>query len=194
MNQLEKSQDLRARRTRKMLQDAFMALLKEQSFAGITVQDITGRAMVNRATFYDHFVDKYALFEQSITEWFRQMLDERIRGEAALDTESLRQLILLTCEFLSLLRNHCMPKDQAMLPILQTTITDLIADVLARWMEEAHAPIDAGSLKLASTVTSWAIYGAAVYWSQESHRETLEDFVRRVQPLISMEMYGLRMS
>ncbi|MFN8529503.1 MAG: TetR/AcrR family transcriptional regulator [Anaerolineae bacterium] len=54
-------EDLRVRRTRKLLSDALIALLDEQSFESISVREICERAMVHRATFYTHFTDKYDL-------------------------------------------------------------------------------------------------------------------------------------
>jgi AcrR family transcriptional regulator len=58
-----KTVDLRVRRTRKLLQEAFLKLMSKKSFQAITVQDISAEAMVNRSTFYDHFVDQYELAE-----------------------------------------------------------------------------------------------------------------------------------
>lgn len=55
--------DLRVRKTRKLLQDALIGLMAERSFDSITIADITKRAMVNRATFYRHYRDKYHLSE-----------------------------------------------------------------------------------------------------------------------------------
>ena len=52
--------DPRVKRTRKLLQQAFLELFQEKGFASISIQDITERATVNRATFYAHFPDKYA--------------------------------------------------------------------------------------------------------------------------------------
>lgn len=72
MSHQEHSDDLRIRRTRKMLRDALTELTTEKGFAAITVQDITDRAMVNRATFYRHYQDKYDLMVASIAE----VLDE----------------------------------------------------------------------------------------------------------------------
>lgn len=60
--------DLRVRRTRKLLQDALINLMTERSFDSITVAEITERAMVNRATFYRHFRDKYHLSETVFQE------------------------------------------------------------------------------------------------------------------------------
>src|SRR5205807_1741174 len=51
-----KSVDPRVKRTRKLLQQAFIELFQEKGFASISIQDITERATVNRATFYAHRV------------------------------------------------------------------------------------------------------------------------------------------
>lgn len=56
-------QDLRVRRTYKLLCDALVELIREKPFEKISVTDICDRAMVHRATFYAHFEDKYALLE-----------------------------------------------------------------------------------------------------------------------------------
>ena len=53
--------DLRVRRTHAALRDALIALIPEKGFDAVTVGDITERAMVNRATFYRHYQDKYDL-------------------------------------------------------------------------------------------------------------------------------------
>ena len=55
--------DPRQKRTRKLLQDALWTLLQEKPFEEILVQDITDVATLNRATFYDHYTDKFALFD-----------------------------------------------------------------------------------------------------------------------------------
>lgn len=49
--------DPRTRRTQILIRDAFMALLIEEGFGKITVQAITERAQINRATFYRHYTD-----------------------------------------------------------------------------------------------------------------------------------------
>ena len=173
--------DLRVRRTRRLLQDKFWELLAEQSFQSITVQDITARAMVNRATFYDHFMDKYALLQYSIREWFRDTLEKQ--QPAGGKAENLNGLITTTCEFLARLRYHCLPRDHAVLPLVQTTITDLIAELLYVWQTEPGSAFPA-DCKLKAAISSWAVYGAAYHWSQQEDREPVEQFTRRVLPTI----------
>jgi len=64
MQNSEAAGDLRVRRTRMALQKAMLELTIEKGFAGLTVGDICERAMVNRATFYRHYQDKYDLLER----------------------------------------------------------------------------------------------------------------------------------
>ena len=64
----KQTEDLRVRRTRKALMQALIELTIEKGFSAITVQDIADRAMVNRATFYRHYLDKYDLFDQYMNE------------------------------------------------------------------------------------------------------------------------------
>lgn len=56
-----KKNDLRVVRTRRLLKDAMMGLLRSVKFETIKVKDITTQANINRATFYYHYKDKYDL-------------------------------------------------------------------------------------------------------------------------------------
>jgi AcrR family transcriptional regulator len=67
-------EDLRIRRTRATLYRAVLELIKKQSFESITVKQICEHAMVNRATFYKHFLDKYHLLSEAIKELTNQEL------------------------------------------------------------------------------------------------------------------------
>lgn len=62
--------DLRVRRTRKIVRAAFVELLLEEGFESMTVQKLAERAMINRATFYRHYVDKFDLAQQIYTGLF----------------------------------------------------------------------------------------------------------------------------
>jgi AcrR family transcriptional regulator len=68
--------DLRVRRTHKLLWEALMAELSERTIEEITVSDICERAMVHRTTFYKHYEDKYALFQQGIRQMYDDLLAE----------------------------------------------------------------------------------------------------------------------
>lgn len=53
-------EDLRVKKTKKALNESFVALLNEKSFDDITVNELCDRAGIRRATFYKHYADKFA--------------------------------------------------------------------------------------------------------------------------------------
>ena len=67
----EETEDLRVQRTRRLIQEAFIALTVEKGFAAVTVRDITERAIINRSTFYRHYLDKYDLLDQFMTNVYQ---------------------------------------------------------------------------------------------------------------------------
>ena len=58
-----KKEDLRTKRTRKMILEAFIVLVEEKGYEHVTVSDIASKAMINRATFYAHFKDKQDVYD-----------------------------------------------------------------------------------------------------------------------------------
>ena len=87
----EEQTDLRIRRTHKFLQEAMIELITEKGFDAITVGDIAERAMINRATFYRHYQDKYDLvakiFEETTNELVENMKPFR-KGTGQSETEN----------------------------------------------------------------------------------------------------------
>lgn len=69
-------EDMRIRRTKKQIWEAFLTLLQEQTFASISVRAICEQAMVHRATFYSHFTDKYALLAYGMQDAIQTIVKE----------------------------------------------------------------------------------------------------------------------
>ena len=95
--------DPRIKRTHLLLRDALIALISEKSYPAISVQEITERATLNRATFYKHYQDKDDLLTKSIDG----ILDEFInavkqplysQGKEVLTIERLERLLNLVFE------------------------------------------------------------------------------------------------
>lgn len=62
MGNLFNMTDRRVQRTRELLQNAMIDLIRERGYDAITIQDIVHRANVGRTTFYLHFSSKEELF------------------------------------------------------------------------------------------------------------------------------------
>lgn len=74
---MARRQDRRVQRTRKMLRESLMALILEEGYDEISIQDITEKANLGRATFYLHFKDKDELLlevmDQLIVDFMGQV-------------------------------------------------------------------------------------------------------------------------
>jgi AcrR family transcriptional regulator len=80
-------EDLRVRRTRKLLWEALMTELSERAFEQITIKQICERAMVHRTTFYQHYEDKEALLEQGTREMYARLIAEVTAPPSAFSLE-----------------------------------------------------------------------------------------------------------
>ena len=68
--------DRRVLRTRKLLRDAMMALIMEDGYDAISIQDITDKANLGRATFYLHFKDKDELLAEVMQEFLTEFVGQ----------------------------------------------------------------------------------------------------------------------
>ncbi|MEE0202492.1 TetR/AcrR family transcriptional regulator [Faecalicatena contorta] len=60
--------DLRKIKTKSLIQNALIELLKEKSIHCITITDICAKAQINRSTFYSHYEDINIFLEQTMRE------------------------------------------------------------------------------------------------------------------------------
>jgi AcrR family transcriptional regulator len=156
--------DPRIKRTRQMLFHAFTSLLEEKTFDMITVQDIAERSTLNRATFYDHFDDKFALLAAMMGERFGALIEVRMSGnENATCEGALRQLILAACDFLAETSSGCQKHQRQFEPMVESQVKAVLRATLLAGMREYGEK----KPELRATMISWAITGAAMEWSRE---------------------------
>lgn len=75
-------EDRRIVKTKRMLRQALLGLLREKPFHSITVKEICDRASTSRITFYTYYDDKYALLDQLIANNTSRIAEEfRTREE-----------------------------------------------------------------------------------------------------------------
>lgn len=68
--------DRRKKRSRNLLGQALLELVREKKFEQITIQDITDRADLNRATFYLHYGSKEELLADSLEAYFDELVQQ----------------------------------------------------------------------------------------------------------------------
>ena len=178
----EEKLDPRVKRTRNLIEQAFNELIAEKGFQSITVQDITERAEVNRATFYAHFPDKFALLEHSIRQSFRQELEKRTLSACHYSDENLHALIVALCEFVAQSNTHCKSQEHQFESLVEMQVKNQVQELLQMWLEKTGSEIEP---KMAATAASWAVYGLALQWSREKNRPPANVYAGQVFSLVA---------
>ena len=181
----EEKLDPRVKRTRSLILRSFGELLASKGFEAISVQDVTDKAEINRATFYAHFQDKYALLDYSIGQMFRQEIEKRTLDACHYSPDNLRNLILAVCEFLSRMHSECAQPHEQFESLVEGTIKKIIFDLLSHWLKQTNSKI---STDIPATVATWAIYGLASLYSHSKKRPALEKFVDEALPLVAVNL------
>jgi AcrR family transcriptional regulator len=175
--------DPRIRRTRQLLQDALKRLLEQKEFDKITIQEIAEAATLNRATFYAHYPDKFALLEELIRVSFLQLLDcRKIRFDGSCAT-AFHPIILAVCDYLAELQKSHSSRQHQFEPFVERTVIDQIRVILMDGFQKHPAERNIPSDMIAATA-SWAIYGAAKQWVNTPERVPAEEFVTTAVDLV----------
>jgi len=181
----EEKLDPRVKRTRGLILGAFESLIAEKGFESISVQDVTNQAQVNRATFYAHFADKYALLDYSISQKFMQEIEKRTLNACHYTNDNLRNMIFAVCEFLSQLHTDCGQPHEQFESLVEGTIKKQIFDLLSHWLKQTKTKIPT---EIPATVATWAIYGLASLYSHSKKRPALDKFVDDALPLVAVNL------
>ena len=181
----EEKLDPRVKRTRNLILGSFNDLLAEESFDSISVQDVTEKAQINRATFYAHFEDKYALLDYWVQQQFRHEIETRVLDACHYTPDNLRTLILTVCEFLSKVRTDCVQSQRQFEPMIEKQVKNQVYELLNLWLGKMNTTV---STEIPATVATWAIYGLASHWSHAKKRPALEKFVDEALPLVAVNL------
>jgi AcrR family transcriptional regulator len=174
--------DPRTRRTRQLLQEALFNLMQTKPFDEISVNDISEAATVNRATFYDHYTDKYSLLEAVIAGGFHQLLHHRNVQFDGSCPSAATAIILATCDYLT--QTHSNPavcnRQSAFEPLVDNAIIAAIRRVLERGMSGSELPSNA----MIAAAASGAIYSAARQWFFTPDHPPVEQVVPAILELV----------
>jgi AcrR family transcriptional regulator len=188
----ERNLDPRIRRTRLALQQSLAKLLQEKEFDKISVQDITEAAAVNRATFYDHYADKFALLECMVGTRFEELLQARGVEFNAGCSNALRGIITGVCDYVSTAPGAECTRQ---LPHMEAAVIAVVRNMLLYGFRK-HPPAGDVSPEMLASTASWAIYGAAKEWVRTQPRPQIEtaveSIVRLVGPLMVLAEEGVQ--
>jgi len=182
-----KKEDLRVRRTYKLLSQALMSLLLEKSFEEIFVTDICERAMVHRTTFYKHFEDKFHLLDFCVKELINTFEEE---------TKVLKSSGTMKDYYMGLIRKSLMYmmdnkklfltgiiRSGNVLPMLQRSVFQLIESKLSE--EEKLGFQHKVPVPIIAQFYSGALLTSAIWWLESDTPIPINEMVDYISLLIS---------
>lgn len=177
--------DPRIRRTRKALQGALRTLMQTRGFEELSVQEIADAATVNRATFYDHYTDKFALLDALVAGGFHELLHERKVSYDSGCPSAVSAVIHAACDYMALNHRSCPTQAQpsAFEPLIESAVTGAIRRVLLAGVSKAES-LAGPSPEMVATTASWAIYGAVKEWLRMKDRPSAEEITAVILPMI----------
>ena len=173
--------DPRIRRTRQLLQKALHNLLETKEFDKISVQDIADAATVNRATFYDHYPDKFALLECLVASRFYELLAERKVQFDGGCLSALKALALALCDYLAQVQGTDSRRQPQ--PHMESAIIAVLRGILLQGLKQ-HPSQNGISPEMIAATAGWAIYGAAKEWAQTPDRCPSENVADTIVTLV----------
>jgi AcrR family transcriptional regulator len=165
--------------------------MQTKGFDEISVQDIADAATVNRATFYDHYTDKFSLLESTVAGGFHMLLHERnVRFDGTCPSAA-GAIILAACDYLTQAHTSasgCVHQNpSAFEPLADAAMTTAIRRVLEKGMTQVNSEAQANpavSPEMAAMAASWAIYGAVKHWFYTPNHAPAEEVVPSILQLV----------
>ena len=182
-------EDLRVRKTKKALFDAFMKLLHDKPFDEITVNELCDEAGIRRATFYKHYSDKYD-FLAAYTRLLRDRFDRVIwkNGKPSLTTdyyvEYAKKLIIFISENFGAVKNIC---NSTLFP---SVLTIMVQQNYKDTCERLRVSV-AGGMTLNASIETTAVMctgaiAACIYrWVKDDQKEDPEQIAEQVGAVIA---------
>lgn len=170
-----------------MLFEALQALLLEKDFEKISVQDIAEKAALNRATFYDHYPDKFALMESMVRERFESLIFKHgLRFDVC--DGAIKRIALIVCDFITDIGCDGTEKRRQQMYVQMTviaTIRQIIVDGSKRYDRARATALGDSTLALLATSAAWAICGATSEWAQTPDRGSADEVAEAIESLVA---------
>ena len=182
-------EDLRVRRTKKALYDAFIELLNSKPFDEITVNELCDTAKIRRATFYKHYTDKFD-FLTSYTRVLRDKFDSIIfkSGKPLLTpeyyVEYAKRIIHFVNEHATAVDNICHSN------LFPTVLSIIVIQNYKDTCDRLHISVENGiklpaSVDMVAAMCTGGVAGCIYSWIMDKTRYTPDEVAEQVGAIVS---------
>ena len=186
---MQTREDTRITKTKTKLTAAFKALLSEKSFEEISINEICLAADVRRATFYNHFSDKYAFlksFVGSLRLDFDRRLPSRKKPGASSDyyVEYIRGIVNFFIENEKIAKNAL---ESDVLPSLMEVIKEKnYEDTLDRLKQSVREGMTLpASVEITASMMTGAVANTLLAWFKGGKEKPVEDLICEISAVIA---------
>lgn len=180
------SGDRRARRSRKLLKQGLLELLREKGFAHISVRDITERMDLNRGTFYLHYPDTTALMRSIEEDMFteaQQLVDAHLKE--TVEGRTLRPVFEPVLDYVAGHREECRAlfdneSSSGFLERLQELVYANGLDLIRAW----YAPESEEELSYLLSFITYGLVGLMKAWFERDMALPKEELLRLADTLV----------
>ena len=122
--EMEKKTDLRVIKTKNLIYNTLIELMKDKTFEEIKVSDICNKALINRSTFYSHYEDKYDLLVDFINSLKDEFVTELNKNSSNLNTKEYY------IELIKIFLNHIEERKEMYTSIMINNRNSIMIDIL----------------------------------------------------------------
>lgn len=187
----KEKEDLRIKRTRKMLCMSLMDLMQTTSFDKLSVNDICEKAMIHRATFYNHFNDKNDLLNYALDDLQEELFARSIEKETfSSQKEMLMALVECVINFITENRQTLVlifnNSSEKMSSLVSTTVRRSIRYLLSRnkYKQEYLLPIN-----IIVDFFTGGITMIGIDWLESSNPYSKEEMMKFFDILLNEDMF-----
>ncbi|WP_127537165.1 TetR/AcrR family transcriptional regulator [Paenibacillus illinoisensis] len=170
------NEDLRVRRTHKLLYNALLELMGKHPFEQITVKQICELAMVHRTTFYTHFQDKFDLLSSAV----RQIAEEEFKNftEVSLTPfDNFRELLSIAKKHKTLFSQLLFEERDS----LRNLLRKAMGAGMKRYLTE-NGSIEVNSIEIQIKIEAYigAVLGVLNWWIENNISMDEEDLYKKM--------------
>ena len=182
---MDKKVDLRVIKTKKILYETLIELMKTKTFEKIKVSDICTKALINRSTFYAHYDDKYELLLEFINSLKEEFINELSKNKNILNT---REYYL---EMIRLFLDHIENKKDIYNAIMINNRNSIMMDILSsvanneviKKMESSNI-----STKVPANIIAKFYLGGVlnlgIEWLRDTNKNSKEEIIKYLEILL----------
>lgn len=184
--------DLRIMKSKSALQNAFIELLNKKKFSKITVDELCKLACVNRMTFYNHYQDKYDLFNDIIEKLKGNLIFKFL--EYAQNDFSVTNIPNLLYKISELAIDECIIYQNIILSIssddesslIQYIISNSLNDSIVKVLESLNSKADKiNKIPLMASFLTGGITSLILHWLENEKKYKREELNGLIKDLIS---------